>query len=71
LFCRKLFPFAEGCNGKGGGLLKTKRAVKCIRCGTYISPQEWQWFKEEGSLPICDQCCFEELDDEGEKAKQQ
>jgi hypothetical protein len=61
-----LFPFAEICRCKGGGLLKKKRVVKCIRCGTYGSPQEWQWFKEEGSLPICDQCCFE-LDDEDEK----
>jgi hypothetical protein len=58
------------CNGKGGGLLKIKnqKSKKCIRCGTYISPLEWQWFKEEGSLPICDPCCFE-LDDEEENEK--
>jgi NAD-dependent SIR2 family protein deacetylase len=48
---------------------KRKRSVKCIRCGTYVSPQEWEWFKEEGSLPICDPCCFE-LDDEDEQTKE-
>jgi hypothetical protein len=55
---------------KGGGLLKTKNkmSTKCIRCGTYVSPQEWQWFKEESSLLICDQCCFE-LDDEEDKTE--
>jgi hypothetical protein len=58
------------CFGKGGELLKTKnmKSTKCIRCGTYVSPQEWQWFKEEGSLPICDPCCYE-LDDEEDKAE--
>jgi NAD-dependent SIR2 family protein deacetylase len=48
---------------------KNKRSVKCIRCETYVSPQEWEWFKEEGSLPICDHCCFKELDEEDERKK--
>jgi hypothetical protein len=52
--------------------LKTKniKSKKCIRCGTYISPLEWQWFKEEGSLPICDPCCFKELEDDNGKKEE-